>query len=85
MNLYLAVALFLAYILIDALYAIYTFSIAKNRPLLAATSGTMMYGLALFGLSEFAKNNYYLVPILSGSWVGTYFTVILINRKKKTK
>lgn len=83
MNTYLAIGLFFAYILIDALYAIYTFSIAKNKPMAAATAGTIMYGLALFGLSNFAKNHYYLIPILAGSWVGTYYTVILMNRKKR--
>lgn len=66
---------FVAYLLIDGLYVAYTYSTVKKEPVLAATMGATMYLLIAFGVINFVDNFLYVVPLVAGSWLGTYLVV----------
>lgn len=71
----IALAVFVAYLLIDAMYAYYTLSITRKRPVAAATVGSLMYVLIAFGILNFVQNYLYVIPMIIGSWIGTYVIV----------
>lgn len=71
----IAVILFFAYLLIDAMYAYYTQSITRKKPVAAASVGATMHFLIAFGVLNYVENYLYVVPLALGSWVGTYLVV----------
>ncbi len=75
LDLGIGLLIFCAYIFIDGLYVAYTYSIVKKEPVLAATMGAIMYLLLAFGIVNFVDNFLYVVPLVAGSWLGTYFVV----------
>lgn len=70
-----AVLIFIAYIVVDALYAMYTIQIQKRNPYAAATSGALMYFLLALGVLSYVQNILYLIPLTLGSWLGTFLMV----------
>jgi hypothetical protein len=72
---------FFAYLALDMLYAHYTFAITKLRSARAATTGAIMYFLLAIGILNYTDNPLYLIPLVFGSWVGTYVTVESERRK----
>lgn len=75
-----ALTVFLAYFLVDALYAYYTFSVTRTRPLRAAASGSLVYVLLAVGVIGYTRNAWYLVPMVLGSFLGTY---LIVERKRR--
>ncbi|MEX2515133.1 MAG: hypothetical protein WD335_03320 [Candidatus Paceibacterota bacterium] len=71
----IALLIFIAYIVIDALNTYYTSAVADKRPVAAATSGAVVYIIIAFGIFSFTENILYLVPLVMGSWVGTFIVV----------
>ena len=71
---------FVAYFLIDVLYAAYTLAVVERRPLFSANLAALIYLLLAVGILNFTANAIYLVPMVIGSWLGTYLTV-LWNRR----
>jgi uncharacterized membrane protein YfcA len=71
----IAVALTVGYAIIDGLNTYYTKAVARGRPVAAATSGALVYVLLAFGILQFTDNPLYLVPLVIGSWIGTYVVV----------
>lgn len=71
----LALVIFGSYLVIDAGYSYYTLSILKRRPFAAAATGSMMYVLLAFGVLSYTQNWLYLIPMIIGSFCGTYFIV----------
>ena len=69
-----------AYIIIDALYALYTIYIQQKSPIKAATVGAAMYALMAFGILTFTSQPIYIIFVAIGSWIGTYFTVKYFNK-----
>lgn len=67
--------IFLAYILIDGMYAFYTQSIIKKKAVVSATTGALMHFLIAFGVLNYVQNFWYVIPLALGSWVGTYLVV----------
>lgn len=76
----LALIIFLAYLIIDGLYVYYTISIVNKKPYQAATAGAIMYLLLAFGVINYIHNPLYLIPLVLGSWLGTF---IVVSRKSK--
>jgi hypothetical protein len=74
-NIGIALTVFVAYILIDGMYALYTQSIAKKKPVMSATVGALMHFLIAFGVLNYVQNFLYIVPLALGSWIGTYIVV----------
>ena len=73
----------LAYFIVDALYAKYTFLVTKKKPIGAATTGAAMHFLIAFGVLSYVQNPLYIFPIVIGSWFGTY--VVVKREYHKTK
>jgi|ETNmetMinimDraft_15_1059895.scaffolds.fasta_scaffold71220_2 hypothetical protein len=71
----LALFIFIAYFIIDALFAYYTLSITGYHAITAATSGFLIYFLLAFGVINYVENYLYVFPLAFGSWFGTYFMV----------
>lgn len=74
--------LFFAYMAIDALYASYTYLLIKKSPARAATVGAGMYFLIAFGVVNYVNNFFYVIPLVAGSWIGTYIIVLREKNKK---
>lgn len=72
-----AVVVFVAYLLVDAMYAYYTLAVTKNKPIVAASVGASMHFLIAFGVLNYVQNYLYVLPLAIGSWIGTYLVVRL--------
>jgi hypothetical protein len=70
-----AATIFVTYVLIDMLYAWYIISVNKKQALTAALLTAVIYSLLAFGVVSYSKNIYYLVPLASGAFTGTYLMV----------
>ncbi len=79
----IAVVVFAAYLLVDAMYAYYTITIIKKRPVASATVGALMHFLIAFGVLNYVQNYLYVIPLALGSWVGTYLVVKRDSRQDK--
>lgn len=66
---------FLATMCIDALYALYTIRLTERKALQAAFFGTTIHLLTVFTVISYTKNYIYIVPLLLGSFAGTYCMV----------
>lgn len=77
----LALFVFIAYILVDGLYAKYTIDVTRFNAYKAATTGTIIHFLLAFGVINYTQNWLYVFPLAVGSWIGTFWTV----RKEKEK
>lgn len=80
LNPWLALLVFVAYVLIDGMYAYYTIAVTKRRPVASASVGALMHFLIAFGVLNYVQNYLYLIPLALGSWVGTY---LVVSRNKK--
>jgi hypothetical protein len=80
-NMLTALMVFAAYLVIDMLYAHYTFAVTKLQASRAATTGALMYFLLAVGVLNYTHNPLYLFPLVLGSWAGTYVTVEFERRK----
>lgn len=74
--------IFVAYFLVDALYALYTLSVVNLKPVVSATIGALMYFLLAVGIINYVNNYLYLIPLAVGSWLGT-FVVVFVKKKMK--
>ncbi len=74
-NFFIAIGILVAYAVIDALNTHYTAAVAQKRPVVAASSGAIVYILIAFGIISFTENILYLIPLVIGSWTGTFFVV----------
>lgn len=74
-NLKIALAVFIIYIIIDGMYASYTFQVTKRKPFAAATTGALIHVLVAIGVLSYVQNYLYIIPLVLGSWVGTFLVV----------
>ncbi len=81
LNPWLALLVFVAYVLIDGMYAYYTIAVTKRRPVASASVGALMHFLIAFGVLNYVQNYLYLIPLALGSWVGTYLIVSLDKKR----
>jgi uncharacterized BrkB/YihY/UPF0761 family membrane protein len=70
-----ALTIFFTYVAIDMLYAWYIMSVNKKRAFTAAILTAIIYSLLAFGVVSYSKNIYYLIPLASGAFLGTYLMV----------
>lgn len=73
---------FAAYVVVDMLYAKYTYAVAQLQSARAATTGSLMYFLLAIGVLNYTQNALYLIPLTLGSWIGTYIAVEYERRRK---
>lgn len=72
-----AFLVFIAYVVIDILYALYVVYVGKRNALASAVTSTLIYSLGAYGIVTFSKNIWYIIPLATGAFIGTYFTVKL--------
>jgi hypothetical protein len=77
MSPFIVVAVFVATMCIDALYALYTIRLVEKKALQAATFGSLIHILTAFTVISYTQNYWYLVPLVIGSFLGTYFVAKL--------
>jgi hypothetical protein len=70
-----AALIFVVYVVIDMLYALYILCVGKHQALAAAAISSILYSLLAFGVVSYSKNILYLIPLASGAFLGTYITV----------
>jgi hypothetical protein len=72
---YTALLVFIAYIIIDVLYALYVVYVGKRQAFAAAVASALLYSLSAYGVVTFSKNILYVIPLATGAFLGTYLTV----------
>jgi hypothetical protein len=72
---------FLATLVTDALWALYMIKVTEKNPLLAASYGSLIHILSAFTVISYTKNYLYLIPLVIGSFIGTYLIVLRSKRK----
>ncbi|MDO8521284.1 MAG: hypothetical protein Q7S52_04165 [bacterium] len=80
-----ALSVFVAYALIDALYAKWTHEITRLDEWRSATTGGIMHVLIAFGVLNYTGNFLYVVPLVAGSWLGTFLYVRRERLRQETK
>lgn len=74
-----AAVIFFLYILIDGLYAYYTMAVTEKRPMRAAMTASTLHLLLAIGVLSYVDNYLYVMPLVAGSWIGTF---IMVRRSK---
>ena len=75
-----AVALFFLAMILDAVYAIYTFALTKHQTSLAGLMSGLVYVLGGIGVVSYVSNKLYLIPLALGAFVGT---IIVVEYEKR--
>jgi hypothetical protein len=75
-----ALAVFCATIITDAVYVQFTAAVASRHRLRAANWSSIWYLLAAFSVISYTGNAAYVVFAALGSWVGAYLSVTWLNR-----
>lgn len=70
-----AATIFVTYVIIDILYAMYVICVGKRQPIYAATVSSFLYSLGAYGVISYSKNPLYVVPLAVGAFLGTYLVV----------
>ena len=77
-----AIGIFAAYFVIDAMYVYYTYMVTERRPLAAANISFVMHFMLAAGVLSYTHNPLYILPLSAGSWAGTYwFTWLSLRRR----
>ncbi len=74
------ISVFIATLCIDGLYALYTLRVTEKKAFQSATFGALIHILTAFTVISYTKNYLYLIPLVIGSFLGTYI-VILYSKK----
>lgn len=87
-NWFLAIGLFFAATLLDAVFALYTVAVINTQPFRAASLSFFTYTLEAIGVVNYVKNEWYLVPLAFGAFAGSYAVVkweAVKKQKQKSK
>jgi hypothetical protein len=76
---WIAFTVFIFYVVVDALYVLYTKFIVEKKAHSGAMVGFIMYGLFAYGTIQYTNNHLYVAPVMIGSWLGTYLTIKYIK------
>jgi hypothetical protein len=74
-----ALILFTTYVVIDMLYAYYVVCVTKKLACRAACCSMVIYSLLAYGVVSYSQNIWYLIPLASGAWLGTFLTVKFVK------
>ncbi len=66
------ISVFFATMCIDALYALYTLRVVQKKALQSATFGSLIHILTAFTVISYTQNYWYLIPLVIGSFIGTF-------------
>lgn len=70
-----AATIFVTYVIIDILYAMYVICVGKRQPINAAVVSSFLYSLGAYGVISYSKNPLYVIPLALGAFLGTYLVV----------
>ena len=84
-NIWLAIGLFFAATLLDAIFALYTVAVINTNPFRAASLSFLTYMLEAVGVVNYVENKLYLLPLAVGAFVGSYAVVKWEAVKKSHK
>lgn len=82
-NIWLGLLLLALYIAYDFIYAMYYVFVSKRQAILASFSAVALYLMSAFSIVSFLKNQYYIIFIIIGSFIGTYVAVKFFSDKFK--
>jgi uncharacterized membrane protein len=68
-------SVFAATLVTDALWALYMVHVSKKSPFRAAGYGSLIHILSAFTVISYTKDTLYIIPLVIGSFLGTYLTV----------
>ncbi|HEV2412582.1 MAG TPA: hypothetical protein VGS28_02120 [Candidatus Saccharimonadales bacterium] len=88
MNLGYSILLFFVALILDAVFALYTFSVTKHEPVKAGIYSAFIYLLSALGIVSFVNNKLYVIPLSLGAFLGAFLIVEKEkrdNKKDKTK
>ena len=77
-----AVGLFFASGALEAIFALYTLAVTKNKALEASAWSLVSYFLLALGILNFIHNKWYVIPLALGAFCGTFVVVTWESRKK---
>lgn len=79
-----SVAVFLcaAYFAIDAMNVYYLNMVAARRPVQAANISFAMHFFIAIGVLSYTHNPFYILPVATGSWIGTYWFTLRSRRSQ---
>jgi hypothetical protein len=69
------VLLFCSTMTTDALYVLYNHYLVAGHAARAATASVLYHGVTAFSVVAYIYDWRYILPVLAGSWVGTFVTV----------
>ncbi len=81
-NRLIALGVMVGYIVVDALYAKYTLEVVSLNPVRSANIAALMHILLAYGVLNYTENWLYVIPLVIGSWLGTYLMVRFEKGKK---
>jgi hypothetical protein len=70
-----AIGLFFASAALDAVFALYTVAVIKNKALTAASWSFLTYLLMAVGILNYVENKLYIIPLSLGAFAGSYVIV----------
>ena len=82
LNLFVAMSVFVATVITDAVYVQFTAAVASRQRLRAANWSSIWYLLSAFAVISYTGNPVYVVFAAIGSWVGAYLSLTWLNRGK---
>ena len=68
----------------DAVYVMFTASVAARRRIAAASWSSVWYLLSSFAVITYTRNWAYVVFAAAGSWLGAYLSITLLHRFSAT-
>lgn len=66
---------FVVYVLFDILYALYVLCVSRRQALTAAGISAALYSLGAYGVMTYLHNQWYVIPLALGAFLGTYVAV----------
>ena len=64
----------------DAVYVMFTASVAARKRVPAATWSSMWYLISSFAIISYTSNWIYVLFAAIGSWIGAYLTITFLRR-----
>ena len=77
--------LFVIYFVFDILYAKYILAVNKLRAMRSANISATLYVLSAIGTLGYVDNILYIIPIITGTWLGTYVSLTIASKYKIKK
>jgi uncharacterized membrane protein YfcA len=78
----IAIAVFAATVVTDAVYVFFTAAVAARHRVRAANWSSVRYLLSAFSVISYTGNPVYVVFAALGSWLGAYLSVSWLNREQ---